>query len=337
MNAPALAEFDVIARYFKRAAQPLPPAVLLGVGDDCALLQSETGQALAVSTDTLVEGVHFLADVAPEALGHKALAVNLSDLAAMGARPLGFTLALTLPEVRPDWLADFARGLFALADASACPLVGGDTTRGPLAIGITVLGQVAAGQALRRSGAKLGDGIYISGSGQAAIGQAAVGLALRLGQMEAASLTAEDAALALARLERPTPRLALGQALRGLAHAALDVSDGLLGDVAHMATASGLRAELSAPALQALAASRPVLRALPPEQALRLMATGGDDYELLLAAPPEAEAALHKAAAAQGLQVWRVGQMVAGQGVALLDAAGRPLSLAQGAYQHFAP
>lgn len=329
-----MGEFDLIARYFTRPQLSAHyPQVRLGVGDDCALLQPRVGEQLAVSTDTLVSGVHFFADVAPRTLGHKALAVNLSDLAAMGAAPLGFTLALTLPQVDETWLAEFAAGLHALADAHACPLIGGDTTRGPLAIGITVLGSVSADLALRRSGAQVGDDIYISGSVQDGLGQARAGLALRLGEL---ALGQADTQHALQRLECPSPRLALGQGLRGVASSCLDVSDGLLGDLQHILRASGVGAVLQAQALLDMAACRPVLPALPQAQALDLMCHGGDDYELLFSAAPAQRAAVANAAQTADCTVQHIGRIVpASQGLQILDAQGRALPLGGGGFQHF--
>ncbi len=329
-----MGEFELIASYFTRPELLARyPQVQLGVGDDCALLRPPAGEVLAISTDTLVSGVHFFADVAPRTLGHKALAVNLSDLAAMGAAPLGFTLALTLPQVDEVWLAEFAAGLHALADAHACPLIGGDTTRGPLAIGITVLGSVPPHLALRRSGAQLGDDIYISGSAQDCLGQARAGLALRQGELALGQL---DAQQALQRLECPSPRVALGQALRGLASSALDVSDGLLGDLQHILRASGAGAVLDAPALLAMAESRPVLPALPQAQRLDFVCHGGDDYELLFTAAPAQAAAVAQAALAAGCTATRIGRIaLAAQGLQVLDALGQVLSLAGGSFVHF--
>jgi len=234
-----LGEFDLIARYFQR---PVRRAVL-GVGDDCALLQPRPGMQLAISSDMLVEGRHFFSDVEPSALGHKALAVNLSDLAACGAAPLAFTLALALPSVDEVWLGAFSRGLLALADEHGCELVGGDTTRGPLNICITVFGEVplqdGRSQALLRSGARAGDDLYVSGT----FGDAALALDVLRGCL---GVPAAVLAAARLRLERPSPRVALGQALRGIASAAIDVSDGLLGDLGHILKQSGVGATVAA-------------------------------------------------------------------------------------------
>lgn len=329
-----MGEFELIARYFTRPDLPQRYAqVHLGVGDDCALLQPPVEQQLAVSTDTLVSGVHFFADVAPRSLGHKTLAVNLSDLAAMGAAPLGFTLALTLPQMDEPWLAEFAAGLHALADAHACPLVGGDTTRGPLAIGVTVFGSVPAALALRRSGAQLGDDIYLSATAQDCIGQARAGLALRQGTLV---LDPDAADYALARLQCPTPRLGLGLALRGLASSCLDVSDGLLGDLQHILRASGVGAVLQASSLLDMAASRPVLAALPVAQQLDYVCHGGDDYELLFTAAPAQAAAIAQAAQKAGCLALRIGSVVpVAEGLQVQDAAGQALPLAATGFTHF--
>ena len=232
-----MGEFELIERYFKRPARQ----AVLGVGDDCAILQPAPGTQLAISCDMLVEGRHFLSTVDPRLLGHKALAVNLSDLAACGAKPLAFTLALALPRADDAWLAPFSQGLLALADAHGCELVGGDTTQGPLNICITVFGEVPVvngqSQALLRSGARAGDDVYVSGT----LGDARLALEALRGTL---SLPLEVLAQARQRLERPTPRVALGQALRGVASAALDISDGLLGDLRHILQASGVGATL---------------------------------------------------------------------------------------------
>lgn len=323
-----MGEFELIRRHFQRPGVALPGNVPLGIGDDCALLQPAPGFQLAVSTDMLVESRHFFPDVAPQALGHKALAVNLSDLAAMGARPLGFTLALALPAADEAWLTAFAQGLFALADAHACPLVGGDTTRGPLNICITVLGEVRAGQALRRDAARAGDDLYLSGR----TGEARLALELLLGTGWAIAHTPPDALPRLrARLERPVPRLALGQALAGLAHAAIDLSDGLAGDLGHILQASGVGAELALAELPLA----PDLQALPEAQRLDCLLNGGDDYELLFSAPPDARAAIEAAARTSQTPVHRVGRIRAEPGLRWLDATGLPVVLRVHGFDHF--
>ena len=320
-----MGEFELIARHFTRAAPP-GGAVVLGVGDDCALLQPTPGHQLAVSSDMLVEGRHFFAGAEPEALGHKALAVNLSDLAAMGARPLGFTLALALPAADEAWLAPFARGLFALADAHACPLVGGDTTRGPLTISITVFGELLPGHALRRDAARAGDELWISGR----TGEARLALALRRGEPWARGelATVQD------RMDRPMPRLALGQALAATegVHAALDVSDGLLGDLGHILKASGVGAEIGMNALPVA----PALSALDEGPRLDCLLAGGDDYELLFTADASARKAVLSAGRRAGTAVARIGRLTRTPGIRLLDAAGRESPLAARGFDHFA-
>jgi thiamine-monophosphate kinase len=276
---------------------------------------------LAISSDMLVEGRHFLSTVSPERLGHKALAVNLSDLAACGARPLGFTLALALPAADEAWLAGFSSGLFALADAHACPLVGGDTTRGPLNICITVLGEVpqAPGQALLRSGARAGDDLYVSGT----LGDARLALECFRGTQ---SLPAELFALARERMEQPTPRVALGQALRGVASAAVDISDGLAGDLGHILQASGVGACIdTAIAIELIAMKRYstwTFGLFDEKTALAMVLTGGDDYELAFTAPVAARAGVVAAAKACATPVTCIGQIEAAPGLRLRHANG---------------
>ena len=324
-----MGEFDLIARYFTR---PVRHAAL-GVGDDCALLAPRPGMQLAISSDMLVEGRHFFADVDPEALGHKALAVNLSDLAACGARPLAFTLALALPRVDEAWLAGFSKGLLALADAHGCELVGGDTTQGPLNICITVFGEVPAGQALLRSGARAGDDIYVSGT----LGDARLALEALLGHIH---LPDELLAQARQRLERPTPRVALGLALRGIASSAMDVSDGLLGDFGHILKASGVGAIIRTDeTIKLIAASAyPSSATGKIDQKLLQQCTlaGGDDYELLFTAPPQHRAAVAAAAAQSQTAVTCIGQVQAEPGLRLVDAQGQPVQHRFASFDHFA-
>lgn len=323
-----MGEFDLIRRHFRRDGVAQPGNVVLGIGDDCALLQPAPGHQLAISTDMLVEGRHFFADVDPEALGHKALAVNLSDLAAMGARPLGFTLALSLPQADDAWPAGFARGLFALADAHACPLVGGDTTRGPLNICITVFGEVAPGRALRRDAAQVGDDIYISGR----TGEARLALEWLLGTPWARAAVGPELPDDLrALLERPTPRLALGQALAGVAHAALDLSDGLTGDLGHILTASGVGADIALADLPVA----PALTTLPDAERLTCLLSGGDDYELLFTAQVSARDAVRAAAQASGTAVARIGTVSASARLRLLDSAGEAMAIRLKSFDHF--
>lgn len=324
-----MGEFDLIRRFFQRPAAPgaapaaaigAAPGVALGIGDDAALLAPAPGMHLAISSDMLVQGRHFFADVDPAALGHKALAVNLSDMAATGARPLAFTLALALPEADEAWLAAFSAGLFALADAHGCDLVGGDTTQGPLNLCITIFGEVPAGQALTRAGARPGDDLWVSGS----LGDARLALLALQGQ-----LALPPAALAVARqrLERPTPRVALGLALRGIATSAIDLSDGLAGDLGHLLHASGAGAVLYAPEAIDLIAikARPVCpeALFDAQDCLRHVLAGGDDYELLFTAPATARAAVQAAARASATPVTRIGHIDAAPGLRLRDAHGQ--------------
>lgn len=317
----AFGEFDLIARWFTR---PVRRAVL-GVGDDCALLSPAPGMQLAVSTDTLVEGRHFLSTVPPDRLGHKALAVNLSDLAACGAKPLAFTLALTLPRIDEAWLDGFARGLFALADQAGIELVGGDTTAGPLAIGITVFGEVPPGQALLRSGARAGDELWLSGT----VGDARLALEAFRG---AVSLDAAAFEAVRARMECPSPRCALGAALRGIATSAIDVSDGLLGDLGHVLRRSAVGAVVQVDALPVSA----MLAAQP--HALQRLCTlaGGDDYELLFSAPPAKAQEVQSAASAVGVVVSRIGLLTAEPGCRVIDERGRAIDAPSEGFDHFA-
>lgn len=317
----ALSEFDLIRQYFTREGKA--PGVVLGVGDDAAILQPAPGEQLLVSTDTLVAGRHFPLCTAPADIGWKSLAVNLSDLAAMGAAPRWCLLALTLPVADPAFLAAFADGFWALAEQAGISLVGGDTTRGPLTITVTVIGTVAAGQALRRDGAQVGDDIYVSGT----LGDAGLGLALAEGR--APVLAAAEQRAALAALNRPQPRLALGQALRGLATSAIDISDGLAQDLGHILERSGVGASLDAASLPLSAA----LRACDPAQARRWALGAGDDYELCLTAPPRLAPVLVALAQELSVTLTRIGQIEAGSGLRILDQ-GRPLSAPAG-FQHF--
>ena len=326
-------EFALIRQYFERQPAPLPastgPAaeslVKLGIGDDCALLDPvPPGQQLAISTDMLVAGRHFFEGTDPAAIGHKALAVNLSDLAAMGARPVGFTLALALPTADAAWLQGFADGLFGLAARAACPLIGGDTTRGPLNISITVLGQVPATHALRRDGARVGDAIWVSGP----LGAAALAVARR-----SQGQPVPDAAAR--RLDWPEPRLAAGLGLTGVASAAMDISDGLAGDLGHLLTASGRRQGLSlgAELWEDRLPLDPVLSesGVAHDEALQLGLHGGDDYELLFTAPTAQTDTI--------LQCWpdarMIGRIVAESAMLLVDAKGQSRPLAARGHDHF--
>lgn len=321
----ALGEFDLIARWFTRPA----PRAALGVGDDCALLQPSPGMQLAVSSDLLIEGRHFVSTVPPERLGHKALAVNLSDLAACGAAPLAYTLALALPRVDAAFLDGFARGLHALADAHGIELVGGDTTAGPLAICITVFGEVPPGQALLRSGARAGDALWVSHPVQGGIGDARLALAALRAEV---ALRGEDFERVRARMEQPTPRNALGVALRGVATSAIDVSDGLLGDLRHILARSGVGATVEADAVPTSA----VLAAQPPSWRRECTLAGGDDYELLFTAPASAGGAVQSAAATAGCAVARIGRIEpASAGLRVVDGQGRAIDATFAGFDHF--
>lgn len=320
-----MGEFDLIRRFFSRPTRH----AALGGGDDCALLQPAPGMQLAVSSDMLVDGRHFLSTVPPDRLGHKALAVNLSDLAACGARPMAFTLALALPRAEEAWLEGFARGLYALADAHGCELVGGDTTRGPLNICITIFGEVPAGGALLRSGAKPGDDIWLSG----APGEARLALeAFR----NTVALPAPVFARCRDRMERPEPRVALGLALRGVAASAVDVSDGFLGDLGHILAASGTGARIDLEAASALAARIAPEADLPRDLLLECVLAGGDDYELAFTAPKASRQAVVRAAQASATPVTLVGEVEAQPGVRLVDGLGRPAENRFGSFDHFA-
>ncbi len=315
-----LGEFELIARYFTRPVR----RAALGVGDDCALLAVAPGMTLAVSSDMLVEGRHFVSTVAPERLGHKALAVNLSDLAACGARPLAFTLALALPSADEAFLAPFARGLLALADRHDCELVGGDTTRGPLTIAITVFGEVATGAALLRSGARPGDDVYVSGT----LGDARLALEVLRG-----ATAVEGAAFARVRraMEEPRPRIALGLALVGIASSAIDVSDGLVGDLGHLLHRSGVAAVVDVDALPRSAD----LAAQAVAMQRKCLLAGGDDYELVFTAAVERRDAVAEAAAVAATTVTRIGRIESGSGLRFVAAAGRDVAAPAGSFDHF--
>ena len=331
-----MGEFDLIRKFFLRPPQPQAGVMLAG-GDDCALLAPASGMQLAVSSDMLVEGRHFLSTVDPRALGHKALAVNLSDLAACGAQPMAFTLALALPRVDEAWIAELAGGLLGLADQHACHLVGGDTTAGPLTLCITVFGQVPAGTALLRSGAKPGDDLYVSGT----LGDARLALEAFRGRVQ---LPAAAFAHARERMERPCPRVALGVALRGIASSAIDISDGLAGDLGHILQASRVGAVIDAEVASTLIANKEdwTLATAPfdsqssPKEVLDLVLAGGDDYELAFTAPPGRRDAVAAAAARASTAVTRVGCIDDGPGLRLRDAAGQLLPSRWGGFDHFA-
>lgn len=315
-----MAEFSLIERIRRRAAAR--EDVVFGIGDDAALLRVPPGRELAVAMDTLNAGVHFPDGTRAADVGWKALAVNLSDLAAMGAEPAWCTLSLSLPQADAAWLDGFLDGFLELAAAHRVALVGGDTTRGPLSVCVTVHGLIEPGSALRRDGARVGDAVWVSGT----LGDAAG--ALRQWQQQGVGV---DPALR-DRLDRPTPRVALGRALRGIAHAAIDVSDGLLADLGHVCAASGLAAEIE---LDALPCSAALAAAFDCDTRRALQAAGGDDYELCFTAPAEASAAIGALARALALPLARIGRTVEGAGVRALTADGTPWQPARAGYEHF--
>jgi thiamine-monophosphate kinase len=320
-------EFALIDRFFHRAAHD--PAVHIGVGDDAAVVAPAPGCELVVSVDMLVEGRHFLPDVDPATLGHKTLAVNLSDLAAMGATPRWALLAVALPDDDERWLAAFARGLFALADRYDVALIGGDTTRGPRNLCVTIIGEVPAGTAITRAGAAVGDDVYVSGT----LGDAALGLALLQGRVV---LPRDDSSQSRARLETPEPRVALGLRLRGVASAALDVSDGLTGDLQHILDASRVGAVIDMPLIPRSSAMELLLAGAQRELALQCVLAGGDDYELCFAASPSARAAIQAIAGATGVALTRIGCITAERVLIVRDESGLRMPVVPRAFDHFA-
>ena len=311
-------EFELIRRYFTRAT----PGALLGVGDDAALLQASADKVLAVSSDMLVSGIHFFSDANPFQLGHKALAVNLSDMAAMGASPRWVTLAIALPDIDQVWLEKFSAGFFALAQQHGVELVGGDTTRGPLNICVTIIGEVPANQVLCRSGARVDDEIWVSGI----IGDAALALAHLQNRIK---LSDADFALCAPALHQPQPRVALGVALRGIASSAIDLSDGLLGDLGHILAASKVGAEIEFARLPVSAVMRRV------ERVQQLALSGGDDYELCFTAPATRHAEILRIGAQLELSLTRIGKVVAVRGCIVHDADGNPINVESASYDHF--
>jgi len=314
-----MSEFDLIQRYFTRPA----PSAALGAGDDAALVEVGAGKELAISSDMLVCGTHFFADTDPFLLGHKTLAVNLSDLAAMGAVPRWATLAIALPDADEDWLQKFSAGFFALADAHGVELIGGDTTRGPLALCVTILGEVPRGRALRRDGARVGDDIWVSGT----LGQAALGLACEQGRHTLYDQVRDDC---LNALHQPQPRVALGLALRGIARSAIDISDGLLADLGHILQRSAVGAELEIETLPIVGTG------VEKELAQQCALTGGDDYELCFTAPATARDTLAALAEQLQLPLTRIGQIRTGHGCVVRDAAGKEMKTGKAGYDHFA-
>ena len=331
-------EFDLIERFFKTAANALctnaDQAITLGIGDDCALIKPRADEEVAITSDMLVEGRHFFAGANPELLGRKALAVNLSDLAAMGARPIGFTLAIALPTVDNAWLEAFSKGLFAMAKEYSCPLIGGDTTAGPLTISITAFGAAPKGEAIRRSGAKPGDDIWVSGT----VGDARLALAALRHEI---TLSAEDLQQIEHRMHNPTPRIELGMQLRNTASAALDVSDGLLGDLHHILKQSQIDAEIHLDKLP----KSDTLQKQDVQIQNQFAACGGDDYEICFTAPASQRENIQSISKSIGLPLTMIGKTVPKKDVAvkvyLLNKSGAFLSDAEAApflksFDHFA-
>ena len=316
-----LSEFDLISRYFNRPTRH----TVLGAGDDAALLALTPGQELAASIDTMVEGVHFFPEVEPDSLGHKALAVNLSDLAAMGATPKWAMLALTLPKADEAWLEGFARGFFALAVDHKVDLIGGDTARGPRNICVQIMGEVPPGRALRRDGAKVGDDVWVSGH----LGDAAAAVAHRKGDLR---LRGSLLAHCIARLDWPTPRVALGRMLVGIANSAIDVSDGLVADLGHICERSGVGAAIEFAAVPCSAELMPLRGQTLVTKAIL---SGGDDYELCFTAVAGRKSEIEALSGQAGLALTRIGRIVAGKGVVVVDQAGKPMSAKDGGFDHF--
>ncbi len=314
-----MAEFELIAKYFTRPAQ-----ADLGVGDDAALIRVRPGYQLAISADMSVAGTHFFADIDPFVIGWKSMAVNVSDMAAMGAEPRWATLSIALPQIDDAWLQRFSAGLFACADAFGVSLIGGDTTRGPLNIAINILGEVPLGQALQRNGARAGDDVWVSG----VLGQAALWLQHRLGKLD---LHAQDVAVLATAMHAPQPRVALGQALRGIATAVLDISDGLLADLTHILEASAVGAALDWPAMP-----KPLLQQSAVSDAMLQQAVlaGGDDYELCFTAAPQHRDALSALAAQLALPLHRIGHITEAPGLQVFDGEAAVV-LSQKGYAHF--
>ena len=342
-------EFDLIAKYFTRAAKHAD----LGVGDDAALFRVAEGMQLAVSTDMLVSGTHFFADAAAYDIGWKALAVNVSDMAAMGAQPKWATLAIALPDVLPstptpnstptltlplkeggkiseNWLAEFSRGFFACAEMFSVDLIGGDTTRGPLNISVTIMGEVPTSKALRRDAAEVGDDIWLSGT----LGDAALGLAHLQDKLHS-QFKLDDGYIeyCLNALHRPQPRAALGLALIDLANSAIDISDGLLSDLGHILKASNVGAEIL---LEKLPCSLFISKHLHEKEIQQCVLAGGDDYELCFTAPPNMRTKIEKISTELNLPIALAGNIHAGSGLVVLDENKQEISLEKTGYDHFA-
>jgi thiamine-monophosphate kinase len=323
---PDLGEFELIRRFFMRGDSAPGSGVLLGIGDDAALLDLPRGTDLVVSVDTIVAGRHFPGDADARSIGHRALAVNLSDMAAMGAMPAWATLALTMPSADSAWLEKFAAGFLDLAAAHSVALVGGDTTRGPLTVSVQILGSVPHGSALRRGGAEAGNILAVSGT----LGDAAAGLAFL--QAPAAARSSPEAAALIQRYDYPAPRVQFGQAARGIATAAMDLSDGLVGDLPKLAGASGLAAHVC---VEALPLSRAMRNSVSLDQARDWALAGGDDYELLLAVPANRFAELEGAADQLNLTLTPIGELHAGAGVTW-SLNGQDFTPQVSGYDHFA-
>ncbi len=314
-------EFDLIQRHFTRST----PDAVLGVGDDAALVRVNEHMELAISTDMLVSGTHFLADADPFLLGHKALAVNLSDMAAMGAQPRWVVLALSLPEANEVWLEKFSAGFFALANEHHVSLIGGDTTRGPLNICVTIMGEIPHGKALRRSNAKAGDDIWVSGK----LGDAALAFAHL---QERVQLTAEEFSTCVPSLHQPTPRVALGLALRDIAHSTIDISDGLLADLGHVLKASCVGAEIFFSALPISSA----MQSMPDKKLIQqFILAGGDDYELCFTAPKTQRAKIEKLSLCMSLPLTPIGHVTIASGCIVHAQNGQPIHLEKSGYDHF--
>jgi len=314
-----MSEFDLIRKHFTRPT----PSAELGVGDDAALLRVADGKELAISTDMLVSGTHFFPDADPFLLGHKTLAVNLSDLAAMGAVPRWATLSLSLPTVDEEWLRRFSEGFFALADDNGVELIGGDTTRGPLNLCVTIMGEVPRGKALRRDGAKVGDDIWVSGK----LGQAALGLANMQGKFKFYGEVRDEC---LKALHQPQPRVSLGLALRGIANSAIDISDGLLADLGHILERSNVGAEIEIEAL-------PIVDdGVETDVAQQCALAGGDDYELCFTAPESQRDVLMALAEQLKFPLTRIGHIKAALGCVVRDGEGKAMKIEKGGYDHFA-
>jgi thiamine-monophosphate kinase len=316
-------EFDLIRRHFTRDTRH----TRLGVGDDAALITPDEGHELAVSADMLVAGTHFFADTDPHLLGWKALAVNISDMAAMGAEPRWATLAIALPQAEERWISAFADGFFECADAFRVDLVGGDTTRGPLCISVQIMGQVPRDMALRRSGAQVDDDIWVSGP----LGDAALALKHLLGQY---ALSDAELTLILPALQKPQPRTSLGLALRGVAHSAIDISDGLLADLGHILEASGVGADI---ALEALPCSEILHRHLPEPAVIDMLLAGGDDYELCFTAPAAARQRIETIGRALSLRMGRIGRVTENRRLIVRDLYDNPIEIGKPGFDHFKP